>query len=141
MSKDPAFLFYPGDWLGGTMGMTFEQKGCYIELLMMQFNMGKFTEAHAKLVLSICFLETWPILKDKFETDGEFFWNKRLKFEIEKRQKFSESRRSNATSKKTDEHMYEHMQQHVHEHMPMHMENRNRNRNKEENSKKKIDLR
>jgi len=22
MGKDPAFLFYPGDWLGGTMTMT-----------------------------------------------------------------------------------------------------------------------
>ena len=27
MAKDPAFLFYPGDWLGGTMGMTLEEKG------------------------------------------------------------------------------------------------------------------
>jgi len=26
MSKDPAFLFYPNDYIGGTMGMTFEEK-------------------------------------------------------------------------------------------------------------------
>ena len=35
MAKDPAFLFYPGDWIGGTMGMTFEEKGAYMEILMM----------------------------------------------------------------------------------------------------------
>jgi hypothetical protein len=23
MGKDPAFLFYPGDWLGGTIGVSF----------------------------------------------------------------------------------------------------------------------
>ena len=34
MSKDPAFLFYPNDYLGGTMGMTFEMKGAYIDLLI-----------------------------------------------------------------------------------------------------------
>jgi uncharacterized protein YdaU (DUF1376 family) len=38
MAKDPAFLFYPTDWLGGTMGMTFEQKGAYMNFLMLQFN-------------------------------------------------------------------------------------------------------
>ena len=43
MAKDPAFLFYPNDWLGGTMGMTFEEKGAYMELLMMQFNRGHMT--------------------------------------------------------------------------------------------------
>jgi hypothetical protein len=41
--KDPAFLFYPNDWIGGTMGMTFEEKGAYMELLMMQFNRGHMT--------------------------------------------------------------------------------------------------
>ena len=101
MGKDPAFLFYPGSWLGGTMGMTFEQKGCYLELLMMQFNHGKFTELQAKQVLSVCFGYAWPMLKQKFDTDGTYFWNARLKDEIEKRQNFIESRRcSGLTPKK-----------------------------------------
>ncbi len=43
MSKDPAFLFYPGDYIAGTMGMTFEEKGAYMELLMMQFSRGHMT--------------------------------------------------------------------------------------------------
>ena len=43
MSKDPAFLFYPGDWLGGTMLMTRHHKGAYMDLLMAQYNNGHMT--------------------------------------------------------------------------------------------------
>ncbi len=100
MAKDPAFLFYPGDWLGGTMGMTFEQKGCYLELLVYQFHSGRFTEAQAKQVLSICFSDVWPILRKKFAIDGDSFFNTRLDEEINKRQKFSNSRRINALGNK-----------------------------------------
>jgi uncharacterized protein YdaU (DUF1376 family) len=114
MAKDPAFLFYPGDWLGGTLGMTLEQKGCYLELLILQFNTGKFTEAQAKQVLSICFTVAWPMLKQKFKTDGIFFWNDRLQVEIERRKNFSKSRRDNAlhpkNKKASAEHMHKHME-------------------------------
>jgi len=37
MAKDPAFLFYPGDWQLGTMHLTLLEKGCYMELLVLQF--------------------------------------------------------------------------------------------------------
>jgi len=101
MSKDPAFLFYPGNWLGGTMGMTFEEKGCYLELLILQFNNGKFTEAQAKHTLSTRFDYAWATLQHKFITDGTYYWNERLQEEIEKRVKFIESRRlSGLTPKK-----------------------------------------
>lgn len=116
--KDPAFLFYPGDWMGGTQWMTFEQKGCYIELLILQFNTGKFTEAQAKQVLSICFDVAWPMLKQKFVSDGGMYWNERLKVEIEKRKTFTESRRINGLGKKTTD-----------KHMLKHMENENENKN------------
>jgi uncharacterized protein YdaU (DUF1376 family) len=99
MAKDPAFLFYTGDFLGGTMGMTLEQKGCYLELLMFQFNNFHFTKSQAEQVLSICFASAWEVLKKKFKTEGEndeFFYNERLRFEIEKRKAYSESRRINA---------------------------------------------
>ena len=104
MSKDPAFLFYPNDWLGGTMGMSAEQKGAYIDLLVYQFNNhGHFTEAQAKQVLSICFASVWQVVKMKFKNEGEnseFLYNERLREEIEKRQAFSESRRNNALHEK-----------------------------------------
>jgi uncharacterized protein YdaU (DUF1376 family) len=100
MARDPAFLFYPNDWLGGTMGMSAEQKGAYIDLLVFQFNnKGHFTEVQAKQVLSICFASVWQVVKMKFKTEGEnneFLYNERLREEIIKRQAFSESRRINA---------------------------------------------
>jgi len=100
MAKDPAFLFYSGDWLQGTMGMTFEEKGAYLELLIFQFNNGKFTITQAKQVLSICSTSVFHNVIQKFNTDGTFFWKQRLTDEIERRQKFSESRRNNAKGTK-----------------------------------------
>lgn len=101
MAKDPAFLFYPGDWLQGTMGMTFEEKGAYFELLIYQFNNGKFSKASAKQVLSICSASVFEKVLQKFDTDGTFFWKQRLADEIDRRKKFSESRRNNARAVKT----------------------------------------
>lgn len=127
MAKDPAFLFYPGDWLGGTMGMTFEQKGAYFELLLFQFNNGRFTEAQAKQVLSICDASVWHMVKQKFSTDGVKFWSARLETEIDKRKKFSESRRNNAKGPKTKEKPKEKGEAYA-----KHMENENRNENEDE---------
>lgn len=102
MAKDPAFLFYPGDWLGGTMGFSFEIKGCYFELLVYQFNNGgKFTEAQAKQVLNSSFDVAWPLLKQKFRKDGDSYFSQRLNEEIERRKKFTESRRINGLQPKT----------------------------------------
>ena len=114
MAKDPAFLFYPGDWLGGTMGMTFEEKGAYLELLLYQFNNGKFTLASAKLVLSICSASAVEKVIQKFDTDGKYYWKQKLHDEIERRKKFTQSRRNNAKSnkcqKKTKEAYAQHME-------------------------------
>lgn len=47
MAKDPAFLFYPNDWLGGTMGMTFDY--VYAETLdLLLSEMEKSGETHFK---------------------------------------------------------------------------------------------
>lgn len=100
MAKDPAFLFYPGDWLGGTLGMSLEMKGAYIELLILQFNTGGFTEDEAKHTLNVRFDYAWPTLKRKFIFNGEVYMNKRLSDEIEKRSKFIESRRLSGLSPK-----------------------------------------
>lgn len=91
MAKDPAFLFYPGDWLGGTMGMDFEEKGAYIDLLIFQFNRGPFTEKQA-----LSFLKNknlWGSIKIKFECIDGIYENKRLSDEKNKRQNYTESRR------------------------------------------------
>lgn len=122
MSKDPAFLFYPNDYLGGTMGMTFEQKGAYIDLLIFQFNNHHFTEEQAKQVLSICFANVWQVLKNKFKKEGEFYFNERLRTEVDKRKAYTESRRINALHPKKPRKAY-----------AKHMGNGNRNENRDIN--------
>lgn len=113
MAKDPAFLFYPGDWQGGTMYMNHEQKGCYMDLLILQFHVGKFSIAQAKQVLSICFDLAWPMLQQKFKSDGLLYWNERLSEEVERRKNFTKSRRENAKGTKTKKAYAKHMLQHM----------------------------
>lgn len=101
MAKDPAFLFYPGDWLGGTIGMSFEEKGAYIDLLMLQFNRGAFSEKTALVVLRDN-PSTWGIVKTKFSIDEQgLYYNERLKIEKEKRVSYTQSRRESRA--KSDE--------------------------------------
>lgn len=99
MAKDPAFLFYPGDWLGGTMLFTRHQKGCYIDLLMAQFNSGPLSLEHIKALLGQD-QAVWTVLQIKFKLDnnGKFF-NEKLATEIEKRKSFVASRGTNRSGK------------------------------------------
>jgi uncharacterized protein YdaU (DUF1376 family) len=117
MSKDPAFLFYPNDYLGGTMGMTFEEKGAYIDLLMLQFNRGHMTEHMIGHTVG----QLWKNIKDKFIQDPTGLWyNVRLDEEKSKRMAFTQSRRNNIKG----------VNQHTLGHMTSHMENVNVNEDK-----------
>jgi len=111
MAKDPAFLFYPGDYVTGTMHLDFECKGAYIDLLMLQFQKGHMTLHMIKQVLGHKFDHIWPLIIDKFqEIDGKF-WNERLRVEKENRIKFCKSRRDNKNKQKDMlQHMSEHME-------------------------------
>lgn len=123
MAKDPAFLFYPNDWIGGTMGMTFEEKGAYMELLMMQFNRGHMTEDMIGRMIG----QLWLNIKDKFEQDEKgLFYNKRLDEEKEKRKRFTESRNNNRKGKN----QYSNKSENSLAHMTSHMENENVDENK-----------
>ena len=117
MSKDPAFLFYPNDYLGGTMGMTFEEKGAYIDLLMLQFNRGHMTEHMIGHTVG----QLWKNIKDKFIQDPTGLWyNVRLDEEKSKRMAFTQSRRNNIKG----------VNQHTLGHMTSHMDNVNVNEDK-----------
>lgn len=118
MAKDPAFLFYPGDWLGGTMTFSRSQKGAYIDLLMSQFNQGRLSLEDIKDVLGSDFDTMWERkLKSKYKVDEKgFFYNERLDLEQQKRKNFSESRRKNKG----------HMTDHMTDHMSNHMEDENK---------------
>lgn len=83
MAKDPAVLWYPNDWLGGTMGMTLEEKGAYHELLMLQFNRGHMPLKFITQTVG----DVWEYIKFKFETDEQgLYFNERFDYEIQKRQ-------------------------------------------------------
>ena len=99
MGKDPAFLFYANDWAGGTSYFSIEEKGAYLELLLLQFHKGKFTEQQAKQVLNTSFTNVWETVKDKFLNEGGFYWNDKMAETIEKRKSFTNSRRMNRLGK------------------------------------------
>lgn len=97
MAKDPAFLFYPGDWLGGTMTFSRSHKGAYMDLLMAQFNQGHMDLQDVQTILANDFDSMWESkLKNKFKQDPEGrFYNEKLEEEIVRRKKFTKSRRDN----------------------------------------------
>jgi len=108
MAKDPSVLWYWNDWQGGTITLSRHLKGCYMDLLHAQFNNGHLSLDEIKTVLGSDFGSTWPTLQKKFKTDEKgLFFNERLVFEIDKRSKYSKSRRDNLKGKV---HMYPHME-------------------------------
>jgi uncharacterized protein YdaU (DUF1376 family) len=132
MSKDPAFLFYPNDWLGGTMGMTFEEKGAYMDLLMLQFNRGHMTSQVIGQVVG----QLWVKIQDKFKIDSNgLYYNERLDIEIEKRKTFVQSRYNNLSGKN----QYTKSEGHMIGHMSNHMENENINENINNNKGKNFE--
>lgn len=112
MAKDPAFLFYPGDWLGGTMTFTRAQKGAYMDLLMAQFSQMALTMDDIKQVLGTDLWMWESKLKFKFEKEANsLYFNHKLRNEIIRRRLFVESRRNNRTYEKdTDNHTISHME-------------------------------
>jgi hypothetical protein len=90
--KDPAFLFYPNDFLSGTITMSDDQIGKYIRLLCLQHQRGHLTE---KDMLFICKSYDEDIFS-KFKIDDEKkYYNDRLEHEIIRRKAYSDSRSKN----------------------------------------------
>jgi len=90
--KDPAFLFYPGDFLIGTAELTNEEVGQYIRILSYMHQKGRLKEETIRLLVGSISVN----LKSKFGIDDNGFWyNKRLENEIEKRKNFYKSRLEN----------------------------------------------
>ena len=89
---DPAFLFYPSDFLIGTADLSNEETGQYIRLLSYMHQKGRLSEETIRLLVG----SVSDRLRAKFDIDKNGnFYNKRLEFEIKKRQNFINSRRKN----------------------------------------------
>ena len=107
MAKDPAFLFYTGDFSTGTQFFSDEQVGKYVRLLMAQHQLGRLEEKHMILICKTYDKDVFS----KFKRDiNGLFYNERLENEVLKRKKYSKSRSENRKDKKNisvsyDEHM------------------------------------
>lgn len=125
MAKDPAFLFYTGDFTTGTQFFTDEQVGKYVRLLMAQHQLGHLEEKH---MIQICKSHDKDIFSKFTKDENGLYYNERLESEIVKRKKYSESRSKNRTKKD------------VLETYDNHMENNNENINNTKNGKQFVNF-
>jgi hypothetical protein len=100
MAKDPAVLFYYEAFGHGTRFMTDDEVGKYIRILCCQFDKGHLP---LELVLCLCSASAFENIpknissKLKIDENGEYF-NERADLEKEKRIKFTNSRKQNAST-------------------------------------------
>lgn len=93
--KDPAFLFYPSDFLTGVSDLTFEERGQYITLLCLHHQKGRLS----KKMITLCCGNATADVMAKFSQDEQgLFFNVRLEAEILKRSQHSEKQRERAIS-------------------------------------------
>jgi hypothetical protein len=110
--------------------MTFEEKGAYIEILMLQFNRGHMTSHMIGQLVG----QLWGSIKCKFVQDEQGLWyNVRLDQEKDKRMSFTQSRRNNIKG------LNQHTIGHTLGHMTSHMEDVNEDVNRNINKVKIID--
>lgn len=93
-NKDPAFQFYPADFIVGTRFMSYEQKGKYIELLCYQHQQGHLSEAD---MLDICGEKDNRIFSKFVQDECGLYYNARLEEEIKKREEYKEKLRANGS--------------------------------------------
>jgi uncharacterized protein YdaU (DUF1376 family) len=88
--KDPAFLFYPKDWLEGTAEMHPNEKGVYIDLLCYQHQKGSLPSDEKVLARLVRlsdseFKNIWKSLSNKFTKNEGRIVNERLSIETKDR--------------------------------------------------------
>jgi uncharacterized protein YdaU (DUF1376 family) len=119
MAKDPAFLFYTNDFISGTQFFTDEQVGIYIRLLCAMHQHGRLSEKQVNL---ICRTYDNDVMCKFQKDDSGLYYNPRLEEEVEKRKKYTESRRNNRLKKDMSNISLSYVP---------HMENENENENKD----------
>lgn len=130
MSKDPAVLFYTGDFLVGTMKMNYAQKGKYIQLLCLQHQDGHLSEDD---MLSVCGDYDEKIFSKFVKDENGRYYNERMEQESIKRRRFVESRQRNLVKTDKEVQVEEHKEHHMEAHMGNHTESRMENENINEN--------
>lgn len=103
----PYYKRYPRDFMEGTAGMTFEQKGAYSILLdMIYMQNGKLPDDERWIAgLLGCSTRQWKKLRaffietGKITVNGKFLTNDRANFELKSLEKFQEKQSSNALAR------------------------------------------
>ncbi len=92
MSKDPAILFYTGDFLNGCTDLTFEERGQYITLLCLQHQKGHLSDKTIRLSLGSASVISKDVLNKFIRDESGNYFNERMETEITKRQHFLDTR-------------------------------------------------
>lgn len=96
--KDFWFKFYPQKWLAGTAFMTFEERGFYLHLLMLQHQSGHIPEKTVRFLLGSSSVSVWDTVSEKFVKDEHGnYYNEFLEEQIAERAKNSETNIANGT--------------------------------------------
>lgn len=131
MSKDPAVLFYTGDFLVGVSDMPFLERGYYITLLCMQHQKGHLSEETICFALGLRSVIEIPSVMKHFRKDEDgLYYQRRMEEETSKRLAYTESRRKNGKlGGRPPTKNQNHMDNHMDNHMGTHMGNGNGNGN------------
>lgn len=98
--KDPAVLLYTSNFLSGTSHLKDDELGFYTRLLAHQQQKFSLSMDFIKRTCKGNFEKKWNAIKDKFRTDADgFYYNVRMRKEIEKRNKLSLSQSAKAYKK------------------------------------------
>lgn len=101
MKDAPAFDFYPSDWLSGTLMMSHEEKGLYVDLLAMQWEQGclpsddKLKRLRARPAVLASVLEKFPIGEDGMRRNARLE-RERVKQRERRERKAEGARKTNA---------------------------------------------
>lgn len=125
MAKDPAFLFYPQDFIMGVIFFTDEEVGKYIRLLCAQHQQGGLIEKN--IFNSV--VKDSKLLREKFVESEDGFYNLRLMSEMEKRAIKSNNLSANAMQRWQKDKQKQCKSNAIasHRHMPTENENENEN--------------
>jgi len=90
---DPAFLFYPSDFLTGVSDLTFEERGQYITLLCLHHQKGRLSQ---KMITLCCGNATADVMAKFSQDEQGLYYNLRLEKEIAKRTQFADKQKERA---------------------------------------------
>ena len=98
MPKAPAFQFYAQDFLTGVMDLTMQERGLYITLLARQwaiFDEKGIPKKRLALLVGFEWDNLPEMIKEKFDDNGDYFFNSRLMESFKQLKSYKEKQRLN----------------------------------------------